>query len=232
MKLNLIYYKCLLDLAIEEFVKCYEDFFTKDQDRYVFGLNVSKKKLYGALEECIEECLSRVMACSGKNGIFLVIGSCYPKDNLLLEFKDDNYFPRKLSNLIDSKPSLKWLLKEKDIEIDIDLFNEAFISIFNKHFNRQELKRSSALAPKTVFVSHTHLDCYMLFKTIKWAYGSSNCCNVWKEKLAERRQNLVALNELVSKYIHNKSRMNKSVKFKKYAHEVKDYLDEKIGIEA
>ena len=51
MKLNLIYYKCLLDLAIEEFVKCYEDFFTKDQDRYVFGLNVSKKKLYDALEE-------------------------------------------------------------------------------------------------------------------------------------------------------------------------------------
>ena len=168
----------------------------------------------------------------GKNGIFLVIGSCYPKDNLLLEFKDDNYFPRKLSNLIDSKPSLKWLLKEKDIEIDIDLFNEAFISIFNKYFNRQESKKSSALAPKIVFVSHMYLDCYMLFKIIKWAYGSSNCCNVWKEKLTERRQNLVALNELMSKYIHNKSRMNKSVKFKKYAHEVKDYLDKKIGIEA
>lgn len=231
MKLNLLYYKCLLDLAIEEFVGCYGNLFEKCQDKYVLGLNASKKTLHTILEKCIEDCLNRIVDSCGKNGIFLVIGSCYPKDNLLLDFKDDNYFPRKLSNLIDNRPALKWLLREKDIEIDIDLFNEMFIDIFNKMFNKHEPKRSSMPTCKTVFVSHSRLDCYMLFKTIKWAYGNSNCCNIWKEKLIERKQNLVAVNDLVSKYIHNKSRMNRSIEFKRYALEVKDYLDKKIGIE-
>ena len=105
-----------------------------------------------------------------------------------------------------------------------------FIDIFNKMFNKHEPKRSSMPTCKTVFVSHSRLDCYMLFKTLKWAYGSSNCCNIWKEKLASRKPCLVAVNDLISKYIHNKSMMNKSAKFKHYAHEVKDFIDDKLGL--
>lgn len=36
-----------------------------------------------------------------KDGILLVIGACYPKDNLLLKFKDDCYFPSKLAKAIE-----------------------------------------------------------------------------------------------------------------------------------
>jgi len=74
----------------------------------------------------------------------IVIGSCYPKDNLLLDFKDDKYFPRKLASLIENRPSLKWLLSETDIEIDIDLMNELFIDVFNGYFNRETRKRCRA----------------------------------------------------------------------------------------
>ena len=60
-----------------------------------------------------------------------MIGSCYPKDNLLLEFKDDSFFPARLSKMLEDKPSIKWLMRESDIEIDISLFNELLIDIFN-----------------------------------------------------------------------------------------------------
>ena len=232
MKLKLIYYKNVLDLAIEEFVSCYESFFVKSDGKYVLGLSVSKDALQKALNACIDKCISSLSSSlCGKDDVLLVIGSCYPKDNMLLSFKDDGYFPKKLSSLIESQPDLKWILAEKDIEIGTSLFNELFVRIFNAYFCKPVPKKSSMKRQNVVFVSHSKLDCYMVFKTIKWAYGSSNCCNVWKEHFQGRRQNFIALNDLVSKYIHNKSRMNKSIEFKKCALEMKDFLDKKLMLE-
>ena len=231
MKLNLIYYKNILDIALEMFVKKHEECFTKDGSAYVLGLSASKKSLQKDIEKCIDSSIDKALkSTSSKDDVAIVIGSCYPIDNLLLDFKDSKYFPKKLSSLIDSRPALKWLLAEKDIQLDIDLFNEIAIEVFNKKFTKIEPKRSSISRPRVLYVSHSRLDCYMLFKTLKWAYGSSNCLNVWKETLSSQRQNLVAVNDLISKYIQNKSRMNKSIEFKMYALEVKDYLDEKLGI--
>ena len=230
MKLNLIYYKCLLDIAVEELVHKHEDFFTKCNGRYVLGLSISKAKLQAELEKCINTTVDEVTsAFCGKDDVLVVIGSCWPKDNLLLEFKDSKYFPAKLQKLLDTKPALKWLLAEKDIDIGIDLLNELLVNLFNKRFCKKEPKRAAA-KQKVIYLSHSRLDCYMLFKTLKWAYGSSNCCNIWKEKLASRKPCLVAVNDLISKYIHNKSMMNKSAKFKQYAHEVKDFIDDKLEL--
>ena len=67
-----------------------------------------------------------------------------------------------------------------------------------------------------------------MFKTIKWAFGNSNCVNVWKTSMQNVKPCLVAVNDLVSKYIANKTAMNKSKDFKAIALEVKSYLDEKI----
>lgn len=232
MKLNLIYYKCIVDIALEKLVNYCGDMFTREHGKYVLSLSISKKRLEDALEKLVDKEIESIIEQYSKDDVFLVIGSCYPKDNLLLKLKDHCYFPGKLSKLIDSRPTLKWLLVEEDIEIDIDLFNELFIKIFNKKFSKKEPKRSSHTKPSRVlFVSHSNLDCYMMFKTIKWAYGSSNCTNVWKDKLSNRKQNLVALNDLVSKYVHNKSRANKSLELKRYAQEVKDFLDKRLGIE-
>ena len=231
MKLDLIYYKNLLDIAIGKFVQMHEDCFKKDGNAYVLGLNASKTKLQQEVETCIDTALSSIISKFGdKDDVFLVIGSCYPKDNLLLSFKDDIYFPKKLSALIAENPALKWLMVEKDVEIGIDLFNELAMNVFNRRFCKQCPRRSRIVHPKTIYVAHSKLDCYMMFKIIKWAYGSSNCCNVWKEHLQGMKSNLVAVNDLVSKYVHNKSRMNKSKEFRQCALEVKDFLNERLGM--
>ena len=81
-----------------------------------------------------------------------------------------------------------------------------------------------------IFLSHSHLDCYALFKIVKHLYGNSNCINVWKEKMSRQKQHLVAVNELIAKYVQKKNEMNKSIELKEYAREIRDYLREKIGV--
>lgn len=234
MKLNLIYYKNIIDLAFQDFVHLNEDFFSKCNGKYVLSKNFTKASLKKELLACIYEKMKSITVEGlAKNDIFVVIGSCYPKDNLVLDFKTESYFPKKLSNIMSLKPCLKWAMKEDDIEVDIDVVNEVLVEIFNEMFNGtcKMLKQLEHIHRSIIVVAHKRLDCYAMFKTIKWAYGNSNCCNIYKEKLSNRKQCLVALNDLVSKYVPNKIEMNRSIKFKRYAKEVKDYLDKKLGVE-
>jgi len=34
---------------------------------------------------------------------YLIIGACMPKDNMLLKYKDMQYFPQKLDKIVNSK---------------------------------------------------------------------------------------------------------------------------------
>ena len=150
---------------------------------------------------------------------------------MLLKLRDSSYFPVKLEKLLNDKPDIKYLLKEKDICIDTELINSIFIDTFNKMFNNDyALKLLGEDFSNVIAVSHSYLDCYAVFKVIKWAYGHSNCINVWKEHMQEQTQHLVAINELISKYVPKKTYMNKSKELKACAKEVKDYLKEKIGV--
>lgn len=232
MKLQLIYYKNLLDSAVEKMFASIGSMFSKSSDgRYVFSAGWSALKLAKAFEQCLRDTMLEFIKPSTVSyDKFIVIGSCWPKDNLLLKLRDSSYFPVKLDKMIKDKPGIKYLLKEKDICIDTELINSIFIDTFNKMFNSDyALKLLGEDFSNVIAVSHSYLDCYAVFKVIKWAYGHSNCINVWKEHMQEQTQHLVAINELISKYVPKKTCMNKSKELKAYAKEVKDYLREKIG---
>lgn len=126
-------------------------------------------------------------------------------------------------------------MKEHDIEIDIECINEIFINIFNSMFNDEKfiVKMLGKRYENVIALSHNKLDCYMLFKIVKWAYGSSNCINIWKEQLIDkRRSNFVAVNDLINRYIHDKAKLNKSTEMRQYANEVKDFLAMKLNVGA
>ena len=199
---------------------------------YVFSAGWSEAKLAKLFEKCLRSTMLEVVLPSTQTyDKFIVIGSCWPKDNLLLKMRNGSYFPSKLEKLIVEKPSVKYLLREKDICIDIEMLNNIFINAFNKMFNSNyALKLLGKDFSNVLFVSHSSLDCYALFKVIKWAYGSSSCANFWKEKMQSQMQHLVAVNELIAKYVQKKSCMNKSKELKLCAKEVRDYLREKIGV--
>ena len=232
MKLCLLYYKNLLDAAVEKLFASIGSMFTKlDDGTYVFSSGWSKSKMSKLFEQCLKESMLEVVEPATKtHDKYIIIGSCWPIDNLLLTWKDRSYFPKKLEALIMEKPTVKYLLREKDICVDIDALNEIFLETFNKMFKDGYVAKLLGKSFSNVIcVSHSFLDCYAVFKTIKWAYGSSSCINVWKEKMHTQMQHLVAVNELIAKYIQKKTLMNNSLSLKKYAREVKDYLREKIG---
>lgn len=234
MTLGLIYYKNVLDLALEKFFDAYGSMFTKQDGKWVLSAMMTKLKLEKTLSELVALELEYVLSKINKPySKCILIGSCYPKDSLLLDFREGSLVPKWIEETLQSKPALKWVMKENDICIDIDAVNEVAISIFNKMFQKCASKRCStnnARDGEVIVVSHSHLDCYMMFKVIKWAYGRSNCENVWKGIANDHKEVLVALNDELAKHIVSKGALNKSKKFKTYAKEVRDYLDSKIGI--
>ena len=233
MKLNLIYYKNLLDASVEEMFAAIGDMFRRlDDGSYVFCGGWDKAKLQRLLEQCLKDVMLELIEPSTKTfDKYVIIGSCYPIDNLLLVWKSQSYFPKKLEKFILEKPNIKYMLREHDICIDIEMLNSIFADVFSKLFKSNYASKLLGKSfSNVIFVSHSFLDCYAMFKVIKWAYGNTSCVNLWKEKMMKQMQHLVALNELIAKYVQKKTCMNNSLKLKEYAREVKDYLDEKLGL--
>lgn len=201
-----------------------------DNGKYVFGASWSKAKIAKLFEHCLKDVVLAIVSPASKTyDKYIIIGSCWPIDNMLLQWKSFSYFPKKLETLIVERPTIKYLLREKDIVVDIDMLNDVFLETFNKMFKDDyALKLLGKDFSNVICVSHSFLDCYALFKIIKWTYGSSSCVNIWKEKMHSQMQHLVAVNELVARYIQKKTSMNNSLELKKYAEEVKAFLKDKL----
>ena len=63
-----------------------------------------------------------------------------------------------------------------------------------------------------------------MFKIIKSIYGKANCINLDKTIYLDKKIPLVAVNDLIDKYVHNKATLQKSQDFKNVYEEVKLYL--------
>ena len=120
-KIYLIYLKSLLDLVIVKFFEIYNDCFSIVDNRYVLSKKIGKTKLLSMFKRLIFLELQQLITKYDRlhPNYYFIIGSCLPKNNLLLNFKDDKYFPKKLSKLLSSEYNIKYLLKEKDIDINI-----------------------------------------------------------------------------------------------------------------
>lgn len=229
-KLHLLYFKSILDICFIRFFNDFNESFLKINNQYVFSSDPGKTKLKKIFKTyIIDEIRSFIKPYSILNpSYFLIIGACEPKNNILLTSKTE-YFPDKLYKLIDNKYSLKYILKEKDIKIDLVRFNSIFIDIFNELFLDQHklLKIFGKDYKNIIFIQHKYLDCYSMFKIIKYIFGKSNCINVYKEKYIDIKSPIIAINELIDKYTY-KQKICKSVEFKLYIEEIKQYLNEKM----
>ena len=66
-----------------------------------------------------------------------------------------------------------------------------------------------------------------MFKIIKSIYGKANCINLDKTMYSDKKIPLVAVNDLIDKYVHNKTTLQKTQDFKNACEEVKFYLKNK-----
>lgn len=230
MKISFLYYKNLLDLACIEFFRVCNDLFAKQPDgTYLFSSGASRLKLKKFFKVAIEhkiKALAKPWSIEDPSCL-VVIGSCFPRDNILLDFRDKSeYFPKKVLRVLEVKPTLKWILREKDVKVDISILNELFLELFNEILEQKSAKHIGDFK-NVMLVSHKKLDCYSIFKILKWKYGKTATSNLYVEEgLDTKCLPLVALNDLLSKYIHNKARISKMGEFKQCASELLQYASD------
>lgn len=226
-KYHLLYFKCLLDVAFIEFFDKHNDQFAKQDGKYFFCGMMSKQAIEDFFMESVQKQLDALIEpfdIIRSPNYYFIIGACQPRDNFLLNFKDDT-FPKKLMDAINGKLHLKYFLREQDIVIDMVQFNEACCEVFNKMFFGNAIK-----AKKHVFfLTHKNLDCYSMFKILKCIFGRANCINMRDMFFQDVQSPIIAVNDLIDKSIHNKMQANKDKRFKKLFDEVKQFVDMKLG---
>lgn len=226
-KFNLLYFKNLLDISLCKFFELYNDDFQKINGKYVLS-TISKSKLVSIFRTLIIQTLKEHLIEYDilHPNYYLIIGACNPKDNILLSNKEQSYFPVKLQKCIDSEYKLKYLLKEKDIDIDIIQFNDICLEIFNDFFAKNKVGKyfGKQFEKNVIFITHKHLDCYTMFKVLKSIFGKANCVNMYLEKFSNQKLPIVAINDLIDRYIHDKKSLNKNDQFKNIISEINNYL--------
>lgn len=228
-RINLLYYKNILDVVLARFVRDNNNLFVKEGDSYILGSDTAYSSMKKTLTlYIVDELKNYISPFSLENrDYYFIIGSCNPCDNILLKFKDDRYFPEKLTRLINSDYPVKYVLKEKDIKLNLVRMNQIFVEIFNDFFSsrRKVSKMFGKDYGNLFFIQHRILDCYSMFKIIKKVYGRTNCLNMHKEYMKDMFEPIISVNDLICKYINNKKELLRSRDFENVSLEIKEFMD-------
>lgn len=233
-KINLIYFKHLVDFAFIRFFDEYNNCFVHQNNCYFLKRQIPKKKLHDTLMSYIIDEIKKHTTPYDVLDLkrYVIIGSCFPKDNILLRYKDNTYFPKKLDKLLSSEYQIKYLIKETDIKLNIVEINSIIIDIFNELFDNKKHNFLRNKYKNVIFIQHRQLDCYVMFKIIKSLYGKNNCYNIFKHSISEnlkRLSPLIAVNELIDKYIHNKLMLRTDTEYLDIVSEIDQYLKMKFS---
>lgn len=205
-RLNVLYYKHILDKSFRRFFDEYNDKFVKSDNVYVLSKQLVKSKIKKLFKGyIIEELKNHISEYSFSNpDYYIIIGSCLPKDNILLKYKQDNYIPEKIYKIMDREPLLRYYLKENDIHIDIMMFNEIFEELFVYFSNQNNIIKEFGKNVRNLFmIDNDRLDCKMMYETIRYIFGKVNVINLQKKgKITDFAIN--SLNEKIDQYVHGK----------------------------
>lgn len=137
----------------------------------------------------------------------IVVAPCCPADSLATLARSPS-FPAKLAAKIAGPARLTWLLRERDIDVDIAAFNAACAETF------VERARTRPGKSRIVYARHWQLDAQELSRCVLTAYGKTAC------SLAERPsyRALVDLNCLAARY-SSRTSMRKLPEYKLAARE-------------
>ncbi len=229
-KINLIYYKNILDNVMVRFFEDYNDSFSRNEGNYVFSGKMGRSKLKKVLSKYFVEELSPFVEDYDvmKPNFYFVIGSCFPCDNMLLSHVSENSrFPERLRLFVSQHPNIKYSLKEKDIQIDIEMFNCVFEDIFNSFFNnRKEVLRAFGSRKTNLrFLKYQNLDCYSTYRIAKDVFGKINIVNLHKQNAEKFRETIRSLNEVIGSYVLKKKEICRSPELDMVREEMKSYME-------
>lgn len=229
-KINLLYYKNILNNCFVKFFKDFNNDFSKEGDIYIYANTLPKPKLQEIFTTYIVDELKGYITTKSMiaPNYYFIIGGCYPAKNILLDVREDEYFPEKLTAFISSDYPVKYVLKEKDLRLDLVLFNDIVDKIFVMFFKSRPkiIKWFGKDYDNLFFIRHDRLSCYSVFKIIKFLLGKKNCVNLYKEKFIEAGSPLIAINDVIDKYSTSKSKVTRLPEFKNILSEIEQYINE------
>ena len=228
--LNLVFFKHLADSTLYDYFTSSE--FTKEEDGYALVDGRSETTLRNLLDEAfISHLLENVTPWSLENpNHYFIIGACLPKDNLLLDFQQGCMVSERTRKLIDAEYPLRYVFMEDDLKADPVMFNSLVESLFVRYFDHRRLLRRIGKDYSNVhFIRHRRLDCYVMFKLMKYIYGRSNCLNLFLQKRMRNNMVIRSVNEMIDSEI-DKRGLTGSIQLRTIANEVRQYLDFCLGI--
>ena len=194
-KIKLLYYKHILDLAFRDFFEDYGGSFVKDDSRagcWVLAKPIAKSVLVKYFTDAVRRhILEHTEDWSPASpAYYFIIGSCVPKDNILLSLYSRD-FERRMQEF--AYGGCRYYLSENDIYVDLDRLNDVAMKVFDKAFSsRKPFSRSNVF-----FIKHDRLDCRLMYKTIRSLYGKVNCVNLFKTLNADIKPVVHSLNERI-----------------------------------
>ena len=218
-RINLLYYKSIVDRCISRFIEEHDSDFTRQENgEYVFSNGVSEQTLKKIFLGYVKDELGQIVS-GYKNSspeFYFILGSCFPGENILLEFGGR---APKLRKLIEIIPDVTYFLKESDIRMDMRMVNSALDGIFSKF-----MKEKRKTWPNVFFLRHRKVDCYMLYRFIKNTYGSM-AVNVGKRFYSGGDRAIFSINDDIDKICPFKDDYIKRGFFKNIENEVYQYID-------
>lgn len=229
-KINLIYYKNILDNVFARFFEDFNDSFSKINDQYVFSGRISRTALKKKLTSYFIEELSPLVEDYDvlKPNFYFVIGSCFPCDNMLLSHVPENSrFLEKIRMFVTQHPNIKYAMKENDIRIDDEMFNCVFEDIFNKFFNdkKEILKAFGKKKTNLRFIRYNNLDCYSTYRIVKDIFGKINIVNLHKKNIDNMKDVIRSLNEIIGSHVQKKKEICRSPELEMIRGEIREYME-------
>lgn len=231
-KLRAIYFKQLVDRAFQRFVREMEPYFTRmgspESVSYVYSGTISRNTLKRMFLGWILEDLGGIFGkfdLESPEYVF-VLGSCLPRNNALLRCAaGETKFPAVLRKILASGRDIRYYPAEKDIRIDLDLFNSVFEDVFLELFDRKRAKiHLGPLFRNVFFLRHSVLDCYMAFKLLRMQYGRNTVENVVKNLGMKTDVGLRSINERIDEHVSGKISFLKSKMMEPVREEVAEFV--------
>ena len=231
-RIRAIYFKQLADRAFQRFLSERNGDFTKlERDGgtlYVYSGTKSRNSLRSMFREWIlSDLFSLFPEFDIERPVYnFVLGSCIPRENALLRcVRGNSYFPEVLRKILSSGKDIRYYPVERDIKIDLDLFNSVLEDVFIDLFDRKRAKKFLGTRFRNVFfLRHPVLDCYMVFKVLRFSYGRNSVENVVKTEGMKVDVGLRSLNERIDENVSGKIPFLKSESMAPVRDEVMDFV--------
>ena len=224
---RVLYYKTVLDRCLARFFEDFNDRFVRSDDgAFVFSGKISFKMLEKTFEAYMRTELERYVPIfsASQPEFLIVIGSCTPGDNFVLEKIADGDSQRKLKKLIDIAPDIRYFLLESDISLDMRLFNSVFDKIFVDYMSGKR-----TLGKHVIFLRHGRLDCYFVHKLLRRRYRTM-LVDIRKE-MSPKDRCILSVNEKIDDMCNRKRELLGGDDVSRMSDEMYRFLDERLDMD-